>query len=69
MGKNTSWIITNVRGNEMVVTQQKVEGSYTDYYLATRSPKLDEPVDLNMIILEEATERHAYISYTSSHIP
>lgn len=47
-----------VRDGEVVITRPKLEGSYTDYYVTTRSKKLKEPIDVKKIILEEALERH-----------
>ena len=51
-------VVIDVRDDEVVISRPKVEGSYTDYYLATSSRKLSEPVDVKKIILEEALERH-----------
>lgn len=51
-------VVIEVRGKEIVITRPRIEGSYTDYYLATRSPKLKEPMDIKEMILEEATERY-----------
>jgi AbrB family looped-hinge helix DNA binding protein len=51
-------VVIEVRGKEIVITRPRIEGSYTDYYLATRSPKLKEPVDIKEMILEEAAERY-----------
>ncbi len=48
----------DVRDNEVVITHPKIEGSYTEYYLATRSKKLSAPIDMKKIILEEALKRH-----------
>jgi AbrB family looped-hinge helix DNA binding protein len=48
----------DVRGDEVVITRPKVEGSYTEYYLTTRSKKLVEPIDVKKLILEEALERY-----------
>jgi AbrB family looped-hinge helix DNA binding protein len=50
-------VIIEVRGDEVVITKPKIEGSYTEYYVSTRSPKLREPVDVKRIILEEVAER------------
>lgn len=47
-----------LRNDEVVITRPKIGGSYTDYYVATRSKKLNEPIDVKKIILEEALERH-----------
>jgi len=37
---------------------KKIGGSYTKYYLTTRSPKLREPIDIKKIIMEEVAERY-----------
>jgi len=50
-------VLIDIRGDEVVITRPKVEGSYTDYYVTTSSKKLSEPVDVKKIILEEALER------------
>jgi AbrB family looped-hinge helix DNA binding protein len=50
-------VFIEARGDEVVITRPKMEGSYTDYYIATHSKKLSEPVDVKRIILEEALER------------
>jgi AbrB family looped-hinge helix DNA binding protein len=47
-----------VRGEEIVITRPKIEGSYTGYYVSTLSPKLKEPVDVKKIIAEEVAQRH-----------
>ncbi|RLG49797.1 MAG: hypothetical protein DRO00_09570 [Thermoproteota archaeon] len=49
-------VMIEVRGDEVVITKPKIEGSYTEYYISTRSPKLKKPVDLKKIILEEVSE-------------
>jgi AbrB family looped-hinge helix DNA binding protein len=46
-------VIIEVRGDEVVITKPKIKGSYTEYYVSTRSPKLRESVDVKRIILEE----------------
>ena len=48
-----------VRGEEIVITKPRIEGSYTEYYTATHSPKLKELVDVKRIIIEEVAQRHA----------
>jgi AbrB family looped-hinge helix DNA binding protein len=47
-----------VRGEEIVITRPKIEGSYTGYYVSTLSPKLKESVDVKKIIAEEVAQRH-----------
>jgi len=49
-------VLIEVRGDEVIITKPKIEGSYTEYYISTRSPKLKKPVDVKKIILEEASE-------------
>ncbi len=48
-----------LRGEEIVISKPKIEGSYTEYYASTYSPKLKEPVDVKKIIAEEVAQRHA----------
>ena len=48
-----------VRGEEIVITKPRIEGSYTEYYTSTNSPKLKELVDIKKIITQEVTQRHA----------
>jgi AbrB family looped-hinge helix DNA binding protein len=47
-----------VRGEEIVISRPKIEGSYTEYYVSTLSPKLKESVDAKKIITEEVGQRH-----------
>ncbi|MDP2900991.1 MAG: AbrB/MazE/SpoVT family DNA-binding domain-containing protein [Candidatus Bathyarchaeota archaeon] len=46
-----------LKDDEIVITRPKIEGSYTEYYTQTRSPKLKKPLDVKKIILEEDNER------------
>ena len=48
-----------VRGEEIVITKPRIEGSYTEYYTSTNSPKLKELVEVKKIITEEVAQRHA----------
>lgn len=48
-----------VRGDEIVISKPKIEGSYTEYYTATRTPKLKKPVPIKELIEEEVSQRHA----------
>jgi AbrB family looped-hinge helix DNA binding protein len=48
-----------LRGDEIVISKPKIEGSYAEYYTSTQSAKLKEPVDIKKIITEEVTQRHA----------
>jgi len=51
-------VVIEARGEEIVLTKPKIEGSYTEYYISTRSPKLREAVNLKKIIMEEVAERY-----------
>ena len=42
---------------QVVITKPRIGGSYTEYYISTRSPKLKKPVNVKEIILQEAAER------------
>jgi len=33
-------VILEIRGDEIVISKPKVEGSYTEYYTTTQAPKL-----------------------------
>ena len=46
----------------MVITKPRIGGSYTEYYISTRSPKLKKLVDIKEIILQEAAEKLAYMT-------
>jgi AbrB family looped-hinge helix DNA binding protein len=52
-------VTIEVRGENIVISKPKIEGSYTEYYTSTYSPKLKEPVDVKKIITEEVAQRHA----------
>jgi AbrB family looped-hinge helix DNA binding protein len=47
-----------IRGEEIVISKPKIEGSYTEYYTSTHSPKLKQPIDIKKIITEEVAQRH-----------
>jgi AbrB family looped-hinge helix DNA binding protein len=51
-------VTIEVRGEEIVISRPKIEGSYTEYYVSTLSPKLKEPIDVKKIITEEVAQRH-----------
>jgi AbrB family looped-hinge helix DNA binding protein len=51
-------VTIEVRGEEIVISRPKIEGSYTEYYVSTLSPKLKEPIDGKKIITEEVAQRH-----------
>jgi len=46
-------VIVELRGEEVVMSKPKVEGSYTEYFSSTRTQKLKTPVDIKRIIEEE----------------
>ena len=46
-----------LKGEEIVITRPKINGSYTEYYTQTRAPKLRKPTNIKAVILEEGTER------------
>ncbi len=52
-------VILEMKGDEIVISRPKIEGSYTEYYAATNAPKLKKSVNLKEIIDEEAVHRHA----------
>jgi AbrB family looped-hinge helix DNA binding protein len=52
-------VTIEIRGEEVVISKPRVEGSYTEYYTSTRSPKLKEPVSVKKIIADEVAQRHA----------
>jgi AbrB family looped-hinge helix DNA binding protein len=52
-------VTIELRGDEIVISKPKIEGSYTEYYTSTQSAKLKQPVDIKKIITEEVTQRHA----------
>ena len=52
-------VTLELRGDEIVISKPKIEGSYTEYYTSTQSAKLNESVDIKKIITEEVTLRYA----------
>ncbi len=52
-------VILELRGDEIVISKPKIEGSYTEYYTATNSPKLKKIVNIKKIIDQEVALRHA----------
>ncbi|HKM59421.1 MAG TPA: AbrB/MazE/SpoVT family DNA-binding domain-containing protein [Candidatus Bathyarchaeia archaeon] len=52
-------VILEIRGDEIVISKPKVEGSYTEYYTTTQAPKLKKVVNLKEIINDEVAQRHA----------
>jgi AbrB family looped-hinge helix DNA binding protein len=52
-------VILELRGDEIIITKPKIEGSYTEYYTTTQAPKLKKPVNIKELIDQEVTLRHA----------
>ncbi|MCJ7559581.1 AbrB/MazE/SpoVT family DNA-binding domain-containing protein [Candidatus Bathyarchaeota archaeon] len=52
-------VILEVRGDEVVISRPKIEGSYTEYYAATHASKMKKSVDIKEIIGEVVERRHA----------
>jgi AbrB family looped-hinge helix DNA binding protein len=51
-------VILDRRGDEVVISKPKIEGSYTEYYAATHTSKLKKFVGIKEIIAEEVERRH-----------
>ena len=52
-------VILELRGDEIVISKPKIEGSYTEYYTTTQAPKLKKLVNIKELINQEATQRNA----------
>ena len=52
-------VILELRGDEIVISKPKIEGSYTEYYTTTQAPKLKKLVNIKELINQEVTQRHA----------
>jgi len=52
-------VILELRGDEIVISKPKIEGSYTEYYTTTHVPKLKKLVNIKEIIDQEVAQRHA----------
>jgi AbrB family looped-hinge helix DNA binding protein len=52
-------VILELRGDEIVISKPKIEGSYTEYYTTTQAPKLKKLVNIKDLIDQEVTLRHA----------
>ena len=52
-------VILELRGDEIVISKPKIEGSYTEYYTTTHAPKLKKVVNIKEIINQEVAQRHA----------
>jgi bifunctional DNA-binding transcriptional regulator/antitoxin component of YhaV-PrlF toxin-antitoxin module len=48
-----------VRGDDIVISKPRIEGTHTEYYTSTFSSKLKERVDIKKIITEQVAHRHA----------
>ena len=52
-------VILELRGDEIIISKPKIEGSYTEYYTTTQTPKLKKLVNIKELINQEATQRNA----------
>jgi AbrB family looped-hinge helix DNA binding protein len=52
-------VILELKGDQIVISKPKIEGSYTEYFTMTQAPKLKKVVNLKEIINEEMAQRHA----------
>jgi AbrB family looped-hinge helix DNA binding protein len=52
-------VILEIRGNEIVISKPKIDGSYTAYYSSTHAPKLKKTINIKETIGEEVANRHA----------
>ena len=48
-------VILELRGDEIIISNPKIEGSYTEYYITSKAPKLKKPVNINELIDQEVT--------------
>jgi hypothetical protein len=46
-------VTIEVRGEEIVMSKPRIEGTYTEYYASTSSPKLKERVDIKEKITDQ----------------
>jgi len=51
-------VILEVKGDEVVISKPKIEGSYTEYFIATQGPKLKKIVNIKKLLSEEVECRH-----------
>lgn len=51
-------IILEMRDHEIVIKKPQVQGSYTEYFITTSSPKLKKKVSIKELISSEVEERH-----------
>ena len=52
-------VILELRGDEIIISKPKIEGSYTEYYTTTQTPKLKKIVNIKELINQEAIQRNA----------
>ena len=52
-------VILEIRGDEIIISKPKIQGSYTEYYTSTYASKLKNVVNLMEIIDEEVAQRYA----------
>ena len=52
-------VVLELRGDEIVISKPKIEGSYTEYFTTTHTPKLKKPINIKEIIDQEMAKRHA----------
>jgi AbrB family looped-hinge helix DNA binding protein len=52
-------VILELRGDEIIISKPKIEGSYTEYYTTTQTPKLKKLVNIKELINQEAIQRNA----------
>lgn len=46
-------VILEVWRDEVVISKPKIEGSYTEYFIATQGPKLKKVVNIKKLLSEE----------------
>jgi len=51
-------VILEMRDQQIVIKKPRVNGSYTEYFITTSSPKLKKPINIKQLITQEAEERH-----------
>lgn len=52
-------VILEIKGNEVVISKPTIEGSYTEYFVATQSSKLRKIVNIKELLSEEVEHRNA----------
>ena len=51
-------VVLEMRDQQIVIKKPRVNGSYTEYFITTSSPKLKKPINIKQLITQEAEERH-----------